>query len=82
MVVVSIPVETLSLFQTPDDNFEFIGWSGDFSGRDNPYLITLDRNISIRANFTDNYKTVGLIDYLVVLLQGPVYTDMVKRQQY
>ena len=42
---------TYRLTAEPDPNFRFIGWSGDISGTANPIEITLDRDMSVTANF-------------------------------
>jgi arabinogalactan endo-1,4-beta-galactosidase len=36
----------------PLDGWEFTGWSGDYSGNENPYVIaSLEKNVSVKANF-------------------------------
>jgi uncharacterized repeat protein (TIGR02543 family) len=40
------------LIATPSSGFVFTGWSGDASGSHNPISITMDRNQSVIANFT------------------------------
>ena len=37
---------------TPDEGYEFTGWSGDTTGRDVPLVLTMDSDITIIANFT------------------------------
>ncbi|WP_299551674.1 Ig-like domain-containing protein [Seonamhaeicola sp.] len=36
---------------TPDNNFQFTGWSGDASGTINPLPLTIDANKTVTANF-------------------------------
>ena len=42
----------VTLTATPDEGYEFTGWSGDLSGTDNPVTITMDSDKEITALFT------------------------------
>jgi len=41
------------LTATAADGYEFTGWSGDISGTDNPYTLTMDDDKSVTATFTE-----------------------------
>ncbi len=43
--------EQVSIRAIPDDYYVFSNWSGDASGTDNPLVITMQTNKSIKANF-------------------------------
>ncbi len=43
--------EQVSVLAIPDDYHVFSNWSGDASGTDNPLVITMQANKSIKANF-------------------------------
>lgn len=43
---------TVTVQATADSGYEFTGWSGDLSGSTNPFIVTMDANKSITANFT------------------------------
>lgn len=40
---------------------EFIGWSGDYTGLDNPYIITVDKSKAITAKFKANFKVLSYV---------------------
>lgn len=42
---------TVTLEATPDQDYEFVGWSGDAYGTDNPLTVTMTRDVSITARF-------------------------------
>ncbi len=42
----------VSLQATPEDGQEFLGWSGDASGKENPLVVTVNRYKVITATFT------------------------------
>lgn len=42
----------VTLTATPDEGYEFSGWSGDLSGLDNPATITMDDDKEVTASFT------------------------------
>ena len=39
------------LTAVPSPGYRFVAWSGDHSGTDNPTTVTMDRSLSIRADF-------------------------------
>lgn len=43
----------VSLFATPSSGYQFNGWSGDLSGRQNPISITMDSDKEVVANFIE-----------------------------
>jgi len=43
--------DLVNLTAEPDPGYKFAGWSGDASGLDNPYALTMDANKSITATF-------------------------------
>ena len=51
--------QKVRLKATADLGYEFSGWSGDFSGSENPVTITIDEDKSIIANFI-SVPTYGL----------------------
>ena len=44
----------LKLTARPEENYNFLNWSGDLNGTDNPVEINLDRNKTITATFEVN----------------------------
>lgn len=44
--------QTVTNTALPDPGQEFLGWSGDAQGLDNPLVVTLDRSKTITARFT------------------------------
>lgn len=44
---------SIVLSAEPDSNYQFINWSGDFTGNENPDTIAIDSNIAITANFAE-----------------------------
>jgi hypothetical protein len=46
------PGSVIELTAVPVDGWEFIAWSGDYVGTDNPITITLDDSKAITANFS------------------------------
>ncbi len=44
--------ERVKLRAVPDSGYEFAGWSGGFSGKHNPAVVTMHANRSITANFS------------------------------
>jgi uncharacterized repeat protein (TIGR02543 family) len=44
--------EIVILTATPEEGYEFQGWSGDLTGTDNPTNITITKNMTITAHFT------------------------------
>ena len=44
----------ISVSAIPDSGADFIGWTGDFPGMDNPLNFTVNDNVSIVANFEDS----------------------------
>src|SRR6266567_4423607 len=49
---------SITLTAVPDPGWQFAGWSGDLTGTTNPSSITLDRNKSITATFTQIFFTL------------------------
>lgn len=47
----------VTLTATAKDGFEFSGWSGDLSGKENPTTITMDGNKAVNALFTAKEDT-------------------------
>ncbi len=43
----------VTLTATPNNNWQFDGWSGDLSGSNNPTTITITSNKSVTANFSE-----------------------------
>ena len=49
---------TIQLTAVPDEDWRFTEWSGDYSGSDNPLVITMNEPMNLTANFeTDLEKT-------------------------
>jgi len=44
--------QTVALVPHPAPVQQFLGWSGDASGREDPRIVTMDRNLQITANFS------------------------------
>ena len=44
---------TVSLTAVPDSGYQFVSWSGDYSGTDNPAQITMDDDKVISASFEE-----------------------------
>jgi uncharacterized repeat protein (TIGR02543 family) len=51
--------EEVQLTATPDEGWNFAGWSGDLSGTVNPANITMDSNKTITATFTIKKYTIA-----------------------
>ena len=51
----------VTLRATPDSGQDFIGWSGDASGTNNPLLVTMNRSLVITANFTKRPRLTPLL---------------------
>ncbi len=45
------PGTEVELSATPNEGYEFVGWSGDLSGSENPTSLVLDSNKNVSANF-------------------------------
>ncbi len=43
----------IQLIATPDEGYQFDGWTGDVTGDNDTIMITLDSDMSITANFTE-----------------------------
>jgi uncharacterized repeat protein (TIGR02543 family) len=52
------PGAEVTLTATPESGWTFTGWSGDFSGSDNPATITMDSNKVITATFSQIQYTL------------------------
>ena len=46
-----LPGSTVTLTAKPATNANFVEWSGDASGADNPRTVWLTNNLTIAANF-------------------------------
>jgi hypothetical protein len=44
--------QTVTLTATPNDGQAFLGWTGTASGTDNPFVVTMNQNEVITANFS------------------------------
>lgn len=54
--------ETVTLTATPEEGYEFVGWSGDYTGTQNPLTLThVTSNINIVAHFKLKTYTVVFI---------------------
>ncbi len=49
------PGESVKLTAVPDAGWVFVGWTGDVSGTDNPLTMPMDRNITVRAIFSESF---------------------------
>jgi len=58
-----LPNTVVTLTAVPDSGFEFIEWTGDLTGSDNPTTITMDEVKSITAVFEE--ETVGIDNELI-----------------
>jgi uncharacterized repeat protein (TIGR02543 family) len=47
--------DVVTLIPSPNTGWAFTGWSGDATGIENPLEVTISGNITIIANFTDEY---------------------------
>jgi uncharacterized repeat protein (TIGR02543 family) len=45
---------TSSISATANAGYHFTGWSGDYTGVENPYLITITSDMTVTANFTQD----------------------------
>jgi hypothetical protein len=52
--------QVLTITATADENNEFLNWSGDATGTDNPLTVTVDQAKTITAVFSDNGPAVGV----------------------
>lgn len=43
---------SITLIPTPEPGYEFSGWTGDYTGTDDPYAFIINSNITLTANFT------------------------------
>ena len=46
--------EQVTIQVNPDSDYRFIEWSGDWTGTENPLLITMDRDYNIEATFEES----------------------------
>lgn len=69
----------VTLTVTPDLGYIFSGWSGDFSGADNPASITMDADKNISANFDSvpiyTLTTNASNGSISLNPEGPDYTE-------
>jgi uncharacterized repeat protein (TIGR02543 family) len=50
----------VNLTATPGAGYQFVGWSGDASGDDNPLSVTMDADKAITATFVSNTYTLSV----------------------
>jgi uncharacterized repeat protein (TIGR02543 family) len=51
--------ENVTLTATPSEGYEFQGWSGDLTGKENPINITITKNMNITAHFRLKQYTIN-----------------------
>jgi hypothetical protein len=51
--------QVLTITPVADANNEFVNWSGSREGTQNPLTVTVESDLTIAANFTDNGPAVG-----------------------
>jgi len=51
--------ETVTLTAQPKEKYNFTSWSGDLSETNNPYVITIDGNKTVTANFVQIPETIS-----------------------
>ena len=44
--------KSVAITAVPDPGYRFSGWSGDYTGPENPHTITVDKNLTFTASFT------------------------------
>jgi len=80
---------TIQLTAVPEDQWEFVGWSGDYEGAENPIQITIDKPVSIVATFEeenlektyvpdDNFEKALIALGYDEVLDDYVYTKKIK----
>jgi len=47
--------DTVDILAEPCENWEFMGWSGDFNGNDNPMTVIVTADISLTATFMTDF---------------------------
>ncbi|MFP4680878.1 MAG: cellulase family glycosylhydrolase, partial [Chitinispirillaceae bacterium] len=52
----------VSITATPDEGYEFTGWTGDITSSENPLSVTMDADMSITANFSEIQQTTYALD--------------------
>jgi len=52
---------TVDIEAVPDAGWLFNGWSGEYTGNDNPYTVTMDTDYTIQASFIEETMTVAII---------------------
>lgn len=57
----------VTLTATPDANWHFVEWLGDYTGTDNPASVQLDSNMTIIGSFLSNFTQFTLTDSVVGL---------------
>ena len=55
------PGKSVELTATPGTNWSFTGWSGDYTGTDNPITIVMDGEKSVTATFTQYAYTLTVV---------------------
>ncbi len=67
--------QVVSISATADDGNEFTEWSGDESGTDNPFSITMDADKSITATF-DVVQSINHLSNKAVIFPNPVENSL------
>ncbi len=77
----------ITLRANPDDGYAFTGWSGDISGQQNLYTLTMDDNKSItaafearRSNMAWLWMGVGVVVVLAGVMAVP-YFILIKKKR-
>jgi uncharacterized repeat protein (TIGR02543 family) len=63
-----------TLTATPSNGFDFVGWTGDATGTNNPLSVTVNTNLSITANFVAS--STNLTVTIVTNGSGTVTPDL------
>ncbi len=55
---------TVELTAIPDNGYEFLSWSGDYTGTENPLYLTMSQDMELYANFQKITTSIELSDIL------------------
>ncbi len=61
------------LLATPSPGYQFVEWSGDSAGSDNPLLLVVDRDLQLEAVFGEDKRDSdgdGLTNYQEIVVEG------------